>query len=975
MNNSETTSLDKVLYFTSIKNSSFDFSLPIKKNLLKFTAEGRAETSPYLFEYLCYKIAQKKISEKKVINPEISIISEKFLSLAIENKMNSIKKKYVFIPIRNAISRKWNAVIFIHLEKQITQYMKQINEEPIIAKIISSNINSEEDDYILNTTMDRIESTFNFSSPEDIQFEVDSINISDQPNTSVFLINFIEGLLEQDSDEDIMNYIMKLYDETSNTNAIGSNNYFISFNKENELFKDILQVYEKDLDEYIKSKGDNEDIKLLKIEEDDIDSEEEALKIIAKENEEIRKQMEEQERIFNMKMNDPNFRIDNDDTNYKNKNYLGQIQEADNESEDESDKRSNINNKSLKLSKSLKKRNDNNAFNDDKIKNMLKGKLMEISKEFKDIDSAKNKQTDDLNNNINNKININLNDEVLESEEKEEKQFNKEESIELNNIEQKNIIKSEENKEPTKENDINEDKINTNSNDEDNEIKEENIVIKNSTISNSNNNIDNNDIKTEIIENNGIKDINENKEDENKNVDINKKEKIEENNNIIDYQIDSNTNKETDNQTLNKTEINNNENTINSIEQINLPKFQNKTIEITSADINIKNNNIKEIHNSIRNSNGSNNSIYEKKKVYQKRSSFNKINSENNNNESENSKKYNNTNFYISKVNKENKENTNIKKIIPNKKEEKNIKNINNTNINDKNIIFNKKKGIGKYKPNLPLVKMNINSKNENNNISNKNNIFEENKPFDKYEKNTIIINESSNNKTVINIIGIKNNNQKNKVNDNYNNVDKIINNQNQIWNINISNHNKINLINNENEDNEYITKIPDDGTINRVSSTLCANNTITDIKNHQEKTYRTISDLNNIKNNERTKTEPNEIVNKKTIGQNLQKEELKISNNSSNCNITEEKLDNNDIINNRGSQIKLDDENNIDVNMIVNNSNKNRIQRITSKKRTKNNHTYGFFKEHETTDCGLDFTKDLKCGCTGGADSGCKIF
>ena len=46
----------------------------------------------------------------------------------------------------------------------------------------------------------------------------------------------------------------------------------------------------------------------------DIDSEEEALKIIAKENEEIRKQMEEQERIFNMKMNDPNFRIDNDET-------------------------------------------------------------------------------------------------------------------------------------------------------------------------------------------------------------------------------------------------------------------------------------------------------------------------------------------------------------------------------------------------------------------------------------------------------------------------------------------------------------------------------------------------------------------------------------------------------------------------------------------------------------------------------------
>ena len=233
--------LDKTLYFTSLKNSSFDYSLPIKKNLSKFSGEYRIEASPYLFEYLCYKIGQKKLEKIKIINPEISIISEKYLSSEISNKSDAIRKKYVFVPIRNSISRKWNAVIFIHLEKQINQYMKQINEEPIIAKIISSNINSEEDDYILNTTMDRIESTFNFSSPEDIQFEVDSINISDQPNTSIFLLNFIEGLIEQKSDEDIMNYIMKLYDESSNTNAIGSNNYFISFNKENELsYLDLL---------------------------------------------------------------------------------------------------------------------------------------------------------------------------------------------------------------------------------------------------------------------------------------------------------------------------------------------------------------------------------------------------------------------------------------------------------------------------------------------------------------------------------------------------------------------------------------------------------------------------------------------------------------------------------------------------------------------------------------------------------------
>ena len=83
---------------------------------------------------------------------------------------------------------------------------------------------------------------------------------------------------------------------------------------------------------------------------------------------------------------------------------------------------------------------------------------------------------------------------------------------------------------------------------------------------------------------------------------------------------------------------------------------------------------------------------------------------------------------------------------------------------------------------------------------------------------------------------------------------------------------------------------------------------------------------------------------------------------------------DNDNELNSKQDEIKLDDENNIDVNMLVN-SNKNRIQRLTSKKRTKGTNTYGFFKEYETSDCGLDFTKDLKCGCSGGGETGCIMF
>ena len=1003
--------INKTLYFTSLKNSSFDYSLPIKKSLTKFSSGNRIEASPYLFEYLCYKITENKLSQIQTINEEISIISEKYLSSEISNKSDSIKKKYVFVPIRNAISRKWNAVIFIHLEKQITQYMNQMNEEPIIAKIISSNINSEEDDYILNTTMDRIESTFNFSSPEDIQFEVDSINISDQPNTSIFLLNFIEGLIEQKTDEDIMNYIMKLYDESSNTNIIGANNYFMSFNKDNELFKNILPTYENEVGEFMKNRrGANQNEKdgeKFCENEEEIDSEEEALKIIAKENEEIRKQMEEQEIVFNMKINDPNYRLESDE--YKNRNnILGQIQEVDNESEDESDKKSNINNKSLKLTKSLRKKSENNIFNDEKIKNSVKENLSDLN-EFNNIKISENSNV-----NQNEKNENILSNKVIE---KDEHKFNKEESIEFSsniivnnnqNIDIKNDIDNNDNKK----NDNDEQNIKS---EDSNEIKEENIIIIKSDNTNMNNNNQENkneninDKKEEENEKekeNDIEkeDVNKSEEfdkkiiistvldnnDENKNKEI--KEEIKEikenkeikiNNDIKNVNIDIKESSEIQKNKDKEDNSNNNieKNDINSFEQINIPKAENKTIEINSSDINIKNTNIKDMHNSIRDSlssNNASNSVYEKKKIYQKRNSFGKSNINNDdNNNNHNYNKYNNTNFYISKGgSNENKENSN----------KNNYNDINSNQNNKKNIIFNKKNNIGIYKPNLPLVKKNNNKDitNENKNSINKNNnensIYNKgNINYNKFDKNTntIIINELANNKTVINIIGIKNNykpndtKQENIQNNKYenksdNNNNNIINNQNQIWNINISNHNKINLINKENEENEYITKIPDDGTINRVSSTLCANNSISGINNNQEKAYKTISYLNNIENKNKLKTETDDKINKDIIS--------KDETNNDNKSYIIFQTDNDNELNSKQDEIKLDDENNIDVNMLVN-SNKNRIQRITSKKRTKGSNTYGFFKEYETSDCGLDFTKDLKCGCSGGSESGCVIF
>ena len=118
--------------------------------------------------------------------------------------------------------------------------------------------------------------------------------------------------------------------------------YFMSFNKDNELFKNILPAYEKELTEYMKSRGEinqnEKDGEKLGDNVEQIDSEEEALKIIVKENEEIRKQMEEQKIVFNLKIIEPNYRLENDEFKNRN-NILGQLQKVDYESEDESDKK------------------------------------------------------------------------------------------------------------------------------------------------------------------------------------------------------------------------------------------------------------------------------------------------------------------------------------------------------------------------------------------------------------------------------------------------------------------------------------------------------------------------------------------------------------------------------------------------------------------------------------------------------------
>ena len=721
-NKEELNSISNTLFFTSLINSSFDYSIPLKLSFNRFCKENRGEATKNLFEYLCFKIVEKQI-EKNGINEQIAIISEKFLSSkeCINNlsKLNYSQKKFIFIPICHAVTHKWNAIIFVHLERQILQYLNKTNTEPIVAKIISSNINSEEDDYLLNTTMDKIENAFNFTSPEDIQFEVDSINICDQPNTSIFLLNFIEGLISQENNTDsIMNYIMKLYDESSNTNSIGSNNYFVSFNKENEIFPDLIPNYINEIKIYAKNNGieikDNNDdinntnifdlIKFRQEEEEEIESEEEALKIVAKDNEEALKQMEEQELFFSNNINIP-FNLNLEElNNVPPKTILGLIQEVEDESDEDTEQKNNSNNNSLI------KKEDVNIDSDEEEEN----NNIEINDNNNEIKEENNEIKEDNNNekeNLNKETKENNNEPILIIE-----QNNKEEKLE-----KEENIKKEENKKEIE--DIKKGKMNNIMNNISNyrNIKSEKIVNEN--MSKLSNNLEK--IKNEIINN-----------------------LTKENNKVLrgSHHLK--------NDVLENVKINEGTN----------EKFISKSLYNNNIpENNNENKNIYNVINHQRNQKYNNSSFYESKGTKEKQK--NKNNLKNKKKEENLIISSNNTNYLEDKsniiMNNQKKEiKNNMNNIIIENKNNNNIiiesnynkmKNINTNiinNINDKNIKSIKKlKGKTELKTNTQ-----INQKNRGN--------------------NTIIINETSNNNTVINFIEIKNNFESNNSNsDNENEI------------------------------------------------------------------------------------------------------------------------------------------------------------------------------------------------------------
>ena len=478
--------LNNTIFFPSIKNGTFDYGTPMKSILTKFDIDKTTEPSQSLFEYLCYKIVKKKALEG-TLNTETVLITEKFLTSfnckKVFIKTKAIQKKHIIIFLQNKNTLKWSLIAFLNLAEQLKNCFDENKKQPITAKIISSNANSDEDDVVLNSTMDKLENTFDFKSPNDIQFELDSINISDQPNTSIFLLNFIEGLIVQ-NDENISLYIKKLYDEGSNSVDLNSKAYFSSFNKISEDFENIYIKYQNELNEYFKKNKYNilnfdaekimngnkeffviennkdniengekkvlieekglteenkfvngmenkysnlniikDEIDMIQLEQDDdldgdlnSDEEEEALKIMERENEEA-KSIRDQERKLRQRIYKQRLRFKNMNM-YK---EFGIIKEEDNESESES----------IDLFNKLKEEKGKNL--NESLKLTLK----------KTLEEKKNKITKQNNNNANINIINNINIDNKNISIKSSSENNKNISLNTDN----NIISSNKNTE------------------------------------------------------------------------------------------------------------------------------------------------------------------------------------------------------------------------------------------------------------------------------------------------------------------------------------------------------------------------------------------------------------------------------------------------------------------------------------------------------------------------------------------------
>ena len=418
--------LKGILFFSSVKEGLYDYSFPLNENISSFNIDKTTPLSLPLFEYLCLNSIKQLIISGKKINTDLLIITDQFLldqnCKEILLKNNANHKKNIIICIQNPNNLKWSLIAFLDLENQIKGYFDINNKRPIIAKILSSNLNSDEDDFILNDTMDKLENSFDFKSPDDIQFEVDSFNISEQPNTGIFLLNFITGLIVQE-DSKLFEFIKKLYDEGTNNTNSESIYYFNTFNNISQEMINICKRYGQEFSDYLqkklrqklyKQKLKEKDMVMYKefgvIKEEDNESESESIDYFGKMKEEER--IKKSQILNNVNVN-ININVNNNTNNINNGN--------NNNNQNIEEIKTNI----FKEGKEIQINNKSQSQKKIKLTGLLE--LKEAIQEFeseqdlvKNTEENINQKKDEIKNNNKNKTNIEQN-EVENKQDKQDK--------------------------------------------------------------------------------------------------------------------------------------------------------------------------------------------------------------------------------------------------------------------------------------------------------------------------------------------------------------------------------------------------------------------------------------------------------------------------------------------------------------------------------------------------------------------------
>lgn len=259
------------IFLSSTKNGSFDYSTSISSNIQQFH-EKDDECNYLLFEYFIYKILQFKIKNNILINSDIIIISEDFLNnneKIIKERNDTYAEKIFLIPIYDNANKKWGLIVLSNL-------FKDENNFEMIAKVIISNKNNKNFENILDNIVRKIKT--NLKNEEKIKYKIDILDIGGTANSSKFLLNLINILLEQNR-ENLEEYINNLFNYKNNreVNSIKNSNndgkgLIEEINSNNEFFKDLFKNYSIEYNEFIKNKNidDNSDDNFdIKIEEED----------------------------------------------------------------------------------------------------------------------------------------------------------------------------------------------------------------------------------------------------------------------------------------------------------------------------------------------------------------------------------------------------------------------------------------------------------------------------------------------------------------------------------------------------------------------------------------------------------------------------------------------------------------------------------------------------------------------------------